>query len=73
MDRRSVACCICGMGRVLILLAVSMLPGCGYYSRTPQQAAVAPDPTLYPAPAQGESRYIPWVSGWQYTTPIGGL
>jgi len=73
VDPRIDACCIRGMGRALILLAVTMLPGCGYYARTPPQTAVAPEPTIYPAPAGNEGRYIPWVSGWNFTTPIVGL
>lgn len=73
MDRCAAACCIRSMRRALILLAVSMLPGCGYYARSPQQTAVASSPTIYPAPAGGEGRYIPWLSGWHYITPIGGL
>lgn len=74
MDRGAAACCIRGMGRALILLAVMLLPGCGYYSRSPGQQATAPDPTLYPAPAAGMGRYIPWASGWSYTPPmeVGG-
>ncbi|TCH99562.1 hypothetical protein EJV46_02495 [Roseococcus sp. SYP-B2431] len=59
---------------ILILLAASMLPGCGFYSRSPGQQVTAPDPTLYPAPAAGLGRYIPWASGWIDAPPmtVGG-
>ena len=75
MDQSGAACCIRGMGRALILLAmVMLLPGCGYYSRSPGQQVTAPEPTLYAAPAAGTGRYIPWASGWNYTPPmeVGG-
>lgn len=74
MDRGAAACCIRGMGRALILWAVMLLSGCGYYSRSPGQQVTAPDPTLYPAPSAGVGRYIPWASGWSYTPPmeVGG-
>ncbi|MDB5377840.1 MAG: hypothetical protein JWR00_2286, partial [Rubritepida sp.] len=70
MDQGATACCIRGMKRALILLAVPMLSGCGYYSRSPGQQVTAPDPTTYPAPAAGLGRYVPWTSGWNYTPPM---
>jgi hypothetical protein len=74
MDRRAAACCIRGMRPALILLTVSMLSGCGYYSRSPGQQVTAPDPTTYPVPSAGIGRYIPWATGWNYTPPmtVGG-
>lgn len=70
MDRRHAACCIRGMRCALLLLAVSTLPGCAYYGRTPQPTAVAPGATIYPAPAAGQGRYLPWLSAWSHAAPM---
>lgn len=74
MDLGAAPCCIRGMGRALMLWAVMLLAGCGYYARSPGQQVTAPDPAIYPAPAEGLDRYIPWAAGWTYVPPmeVGG-
>lgn len=44
-------------------LALLLLLGACSWWRPAPPIAVAPDPVVYPAPAQ-EGRYMPWVGGW---------
>ena len=48
------------MSRVSVLILVLLLPGgCAYWRGEPERP-VAPDPVVYPAPAQWP-RYLPWI------------
>jgi hypothetical protein len=58
MDPAGAACSIAGMRCHLLLLAL-LLPGCAYWRGEPE-IVVAPDPVVYPAPAQ-LPRYLPWM------------
>ncbi|WP_421990424.1 hypothetical protein [Roseococcus sp.] len=62
------------MRPALILLTATLLTGCGLHARSPGQRVTAPDPTVYPAPAEGMGRYLPWASGWNDRPPmvVGG-
>jgi hypothetical protein len=50
------------MWRSLFLTLVLLLPGgCASWRGEPERV-VAPDPVVYPAPAQ-LPRYLPWIQG----------
>lgn len=47
------------MRYALLLFPLLLFPGCAYLRGEPE-ILVAPDPAVYPAPAQ-LPRYLPWV------------
>lgn len=51
-----------GMWRALFLVPMLLLAGgCAAWRGEPERP-IAPDPVIYPAPAQ-EGRYLPWTRG----------
>jgi hypothetical protein len=59
MDRGGQPCWIARMRRWPFLFCLLVLPGCAYWRGEPE-IVVAPDPVVYPAPAQ-LPRYLPWI------------